>query len=189
MFLCLFVMFLVVTVFSVMLWTQCINADIQPQQDFDLQRFSGQWYRVGLAYDSPEFVPWRSYVQVSNGNITSDMDGNANLTVWGTGLKGCMCRVYYYQKTDLPGQFNYFSDRHQILKDITVVESNYTEYGLVVKYKKIVKEFSQVSLYGRSPTLRKELVERFRNYSLSLGFSADSILTPLFVDPCSDCGH
>lgn len=38
---------------------------------------------------------------------------------------------------------------HQILKDITVVESNYTEYGLVVKYKKIVKEFSQVSLYGK----------------------------------------
>lgn len=30
-----------------------------------------------------------------------------------------------------------------------MVESNYTEYGLVVKYKKIVKEFSQVSLYGK----------------------------------------
>uniref|UniRef100_A0AAY5K911 Lipocalin/cytosolic fatty-acid binding domain-containing protein n=1 Tax=Esox lucius TaxID=8010 RepID=A0AAY5K911_ESOLU len=142
-------MFLVVTILSVMLWTQCFNAIVRPQKDFDLQRFSGPWYRVGLAYDSPEFVPLKKYLQVSKGNITSDTDGNANLTVRGTGKKGCMCGVYHYKKTDLPGQFTYFSDRHQIWKDVTVVESNYTEYSLVVKYKEIMKNFSQVSLYGK----------------------------------------
>ncbi|XP_034152605.1 lipocalin-15 [Esox lucius] len=179
-------MFLVVTILSVMLWTQCFNAIVRPQKDFDLQRFSGPWYRVGLAYDSPEFVPLKKYLQVSKGNITSDTDGNANLTVRGTGKKGCMCGVYHYKKTDLPGQFTYFSDRHQIWKDVTVVESNYTEYSLVVKYKEIMKNFSQVSLYGRFPTLREEILERFRNYSLLLGFSAESILIPSSIDPCSD---
>ncbi|KAJ8006059.1 hypothetical protein DPEC_G00124330 [Dallia pectoralis] len=184
----MFIMSLFVTILSVMLWTQCFNAVIQPQKEFDLQRFSGSWYRVGLAYDSPESVLSRKYLQVIKGNITSDMDGNANLTVWGRGPKDCVCLVYHYKKNDLPGQFLYFSQRHQMVKDVTVVESNYTEYSLVVKYKEIEKNFTQVSLYGRSPTLREEILERFRNYSLSLGFSAESIVIPASVDSCSERG-
>ncbi|KAL0979613.1 hypothetical protein UPYG_G00187290 [Umbra pygmaea] len=182
-------MFIYLTMLSAMLWTQCFNVEVHPQKEFDLQKFSGPWYRVGLADDSPLFVPWRRYVQVSKGNISFDMDGNVNLTAWGTGPKGCICQIYYYKKTDLPGQFTYFSDRQQRVKDVTVVETNYTEYSMVVKYKELVKEFSQVSLYGRLPILREEILERFRNYSLSLGFSAESILTPSSIDPCSDSRH
>lgn len=40
------------------------------------------------------------------------------------------------------------SEGHRRVKDVTVVETNYTEYALVLKHKKINKEFTQVSLYG-----------------------------------------
>ncbi|KAI4890715.1 hypothetical protein NFI96_004736, partial [Prochilodus magdalenae] len=39
-----------------------------------------------------------------------------------------------------------------IMKDITVVETNYTDYAVVLKYKKMDKEYTQVALYALHPT-------------------------------------
>ncbi|KAK1792013.1 hypothetical protein P4O66_001796 [Electrophorus voltai] len=72
-----------------------------------------------------------------------------------------------------------------MMKDITVVETNYTEYGVVLKYKKMDKEYTQVALYGRTPVLRPELIEKFRSFVLSLGFSEESIAVPVIKDGIS----
>ncbi|KTG36087.1 hypothetical protein cypCar_00050266, partial [Cyprinus carpio] len=63
---------------------------------------------------------------------------------------GCYSKVYIYKKTSVPGVFTYYSTRHRRVKDVTVVETNYTEYALVLKHKKFNKEFTQVALYGES---------------------------------------
>lgn len=39
---------------------------------------------------------------------------------------------------------------HKIIKDITMVETNYTDYSLVLKYKSMDKEYTQIALYGKS---------------------------------------
>lgn len=41
---------------------------------------------------------------------------------------------------------------HNKIKDITVVETNYTEYAIVVKYKTFHREYTQVALYGETHT-------------------------------------
>ncbi|XP_066511055.1 lipocalin-like [Hoplias malabaricus] len=177
---------LVVILCSTVLWAHCLHyTDVQPQQDFDLEQFSGEWYRVGMAYESPSFIKYKGRMLISRGFLVSSENGSANLSMWTmTGPKLCSPSFYEYEKTQVPGLFTYFSQRHKIMKDITIVETNYTEYGLVLKYKKMEKEYTQVALYGRSPTLRPEVVEKFRSYSLSLGFSAESIVTPTVLDPC-----
>lgn len=45
-------------------------------------QFAGQWYRVGLAYDSEKFVPFRDKLKASMGLVTVLPDGNVNLTMW-----------------------------------------------------------------------------------------------------------
>lgn len=45
-------------------------------------QFAGKWYRVGLAYDSPGFAPYRDKLKVSMGVITPLPNGNVNLTMW-----------------------------------------------------------------------------------------------------------
>lgn len=52
------------------------------------------------------------------------------------------------KKIILQFRFVLFFEGHRRVKDVTVVETNYTEYALVLKHKKINKEFTQVSLYG-----------------------------------------
>ncbi|KAL4617375.1 neutrophil gelatinase-associated lipocalin isoform X2 [Arapaima gigas] len=175
---------IVVTV-TVMLLALRAHADVQPQKDFDLRKFAGKWYRVGLAYDSPGFVRYRSRLRISMGNLTPQPNGDANLTMWEMSPLGCRSISYVYEKTSVPGQFKYFSTRHNRVKDIMVVETNYNEYALVLKHKKMDKEFTQVALYGRSQRLRPELLEKFRGFSLSHGFSRESILTPSVTDDCA----
>lgn len=37
-----------------------------------------------------------------------------------------------------------------MVKDITVVETNYTDYALVLKHKVFNSEYTQVALYGET---------------------------------------
>ncbi len=43
---------------------------------------------------------------------------------------------------------------HNMVKDITVVETNYTDYALVLKHKVFNREYTQVALYGKTHTLK-----------------------------------
>lgn len=56
------------------------------------------------------------------------------------------------------------------MKDVTVVETNYTEYALVLKHKKINKEFTQVSLYGE-PEINNSM-----NFSLKASWEGVCVL-------------
>ncbi|MCI4392652.1 hypothetical protein PGIGA_G00148420 [Pangasianodon gigas] len=171
---------------SVVLWTHSFNSsDIQPQPDFELEQFTGEWYRVGWAYDHPLVIEHKNKFLISRGHLIANENGGANLTMWTmNSLKTCEVSSYVYEKTELPGVFTYFSQRHKIEKDITVVETNYTDYGVVLKYRNMKKEYTQLALYGRKPELRPEVVENFRSFALSIGFPEEAIITPAILDPC-----
>ncbi|XP_043094070.1 lipocalin-15 isoform X2 [Puntigrus tetrazona] len=157
---------------------------VEPQPNFDVEKFAGEWYRLGLADESQFFAMFKSHLKLSKGLLEPDAKGNVNLTMWSIRPYGCSISVYSYEKTDVPGEFTYFSKRHKITKDITIVETNYTDYSLVLKYKNMHKEYTQLALYGRSPTQRPDLIEKFRSFALSLGFSDEAIVIPADVDPC-----
>ncbi|XP_058632607.1 lipocalin-15 isoform X3 [Onychostoma macrolepis] len=127
---------------------------------------------------------FKNHLKISKGLLVSDANGNVNLTMWSMRPYGCSINVYSYEKTDVPGEFTYFSKRHKITKDITIVETNYTDYSLVLKYKSMHKEYTQVALYGRSSIQRPEIIEKFRSFVLSLGFSDEAIVIPADADPC-----
>ncbi|XP_042565270.1 prostaglandin D2 synthase a [Clupea harengus] len=167
-----------VTIVMTMLLLEEIKADIQPQKNFDEQRFAGKWYRVGLAYDSPGFVPYRDKLRISMGVVEPQSNGNISMTMWSIRSTGCRSKVYVYEKTATPGVFSYFSVRHNKVKDITVVETNYSEYAIVLKFKKMNRDYSQVSLYSRTQKLRPEVIEKFKAFALARGFPKESVLTP-----------
>ncbi|XP_049908825.1 prostaglandin D2 synthase a [Epinephelus moara] len=173
-----------VAVVMVMLCGMMVDADVKPQRDFNLQEFTGRWYRVGLAYDSPGFAPYRDKLKASMGIVTALPNGNVNLTMWDATPLGCQMKVYHYEKTNVPGQFTYFSTRHNMVKDITVVDTNYTSYALVVKHKVFHREYTQVALYGRSQTVRTDVIQKFKVFALHQGFPRESILTPPPAENC-----
>ncbi|XP_070706973.1 neutrophil gelatinase-associated lipocalin [Pempheris klunzingeri] len=177
-----------VAVVMVMVCMRMARADVKPQKDFSLQRFAGKWYRMGLAYDSPGFAPFRDKLKASMGVITALPSGNVNLTMWEATPLGCQVKMYHYEKTSVPGQFTYFSTRHNMVKDITVVDTNYTDYALVLKHKVFNREYTQVALYARSHSVRNNVIQKFKALALSQGFPAESILTPPPTENCPPSG-
>ncbi|KAK2819035.1 hypothetical protein Q5P01_024596 [Channa striata] len=173
-----------VTVVMVMLCGIMVHADVKPQKDFNLQRFAGKWYRVGLAYDSPRFLPYRDMLRASMGIITPLPNGNVNLTMWDATTLSCQTKLYQYEKTNVSGQFIYFSTTHNMIKDITVVETNYTDYALVLKHKEFNREYTQVALYGRTLKVRNYVIQKFKDFAVSQGLSRESILTPPPAENC-----
>ncbi|XP_056600860.1 lipocalin-15 isoform X1 [Triplophysa dalaica] len=171
---------------SVLLGTQGFNTQhsIEPQADFDLEKFTGEWYRLGVADESNTFAMLKHHLKVSKGLLVADASGNVNLTMWTMRPYGCSISVYSYEKTDVPGAFTYFSKRHKIIKDITMVETNYTDYSLVLKYKSMDKEYTQIALYARSATPTLEVIQKFRSFALTVGFSEEAIMVPADIDHC-----
>lgn len=45
-------------------------------------QFAGEWYRIGLADESPLFAKFKNQLMVSKGLLVSDANGNVNLTMW-----------------------------------------------------------------------------------------------------------
>ncbi|MCI4388589.1 hypothetical protein PGIGA_G00087830 [Pangasianodon gigas] len=166
-----------------------IHADVQPQKNFDLKRFAGRWYRVGLAYNSPSFARHRNKLTICMGVVEPKENGDVMMTVWKTKSSVCQKEVYKYEKTSVPGVFTYFSTRHSRVKDITVVETNYSEFAVIYKHKKFNREFSQVSLYSRSQKLRSEVIEKFKKYAMQHGFPEESITIPPPADNCPPTRH
>uniref|UniRef100_A0A672J370 Prostaglandin D2 synthase a n=2 Tax=Salarias fasciatus TaxID=181472 RepID=A0A672J370_SALFA len=174
----------VVAVATATLCVMMVHAGVKPQKDFNLQRFAGRWYRVGLAYDSPSFAPYRDKIKASMGFIAALPNGNVNLTMWDATPAGCVVKTYHYEKTPVAGQFTYFSTRHNMVKDITVVDTNYTDYALVLKHKVFHREYTQVALYGRAQRVHNDVIQRFKAFAISRGFPKESILTPPPADNC-----
>ncbi|KAF3848942.1 hypothetical protein F7725_015439 [Dissostichus mawsoni] len=108
--------------FMVTLCVMMVDADVKPQKDFNLQRFAGRWYRLGLAYDSPSFVPFRSKLRASMGLVTAMPNGNVNLTMWELTPLGCVTQVYNYERTNVAGQFSYFSTRRAQTARVDVLQ-------------------------------------------------------------------
>lgn len=176
------------TVAMVMLCMMMVHANVKPQKDFNLQKFAGKWYRVGVAYDSPSFVPFRSKIKASMGTIAPLPNGNANLTMWEATPFGCVSKKYQYERASVPGQFTYFSARHNMVKDITVVETNYTDYAMVLKHKVFNREYTQAALYARTLSVRPEVVQKFKTFALSRGLPRESIVIPPPAENCPPSG-
>lgn len=57
-------------------------------------KFAGKWYRVGLAYESASFIPYRDKLKASMGIVTALANGNVNLTMWdATWVHVCATKV------------------------------------------------------------------------------------------------
>lgn len=67
--------------------------------------------------------------------------------------------LFYFSKTFSRNSLLFFCSGHNMVKDVTVVDTNYTEYAVVLKYKNFDREYTQVALYGE--TQRDNLIWKF----------------------------
>ncbi|XP_068105067.1 protein AMBP [Hyperolius riggenbachi] len=152
-------------------------AAITTQENFDINRMYGKWYDVAMGSDCPYMKRHKKsfdmgVMQLSEGETDGDMKVVITRMRRGT----CMEVSDAYQKTDIPGKFQHTSKRFLAQVESYVVFTNYFEYATVLMRKsKDDKVTTTVKLYGRTPELRADLIEDFRQFAMEQGITEDSI--------------
>ncbi|XP_007254837.2 prostaglandin D2 synthase b, tandem duplicate 1 [Astyanax mexicanus] len=161
-------------------------ADIMPMTGFNLDEIKGKWYLIGFATNANWFVNHKSSMKMGRAMLEPTASGDLDMTY--TNLKEdgtCWKMTHLAKKTDIPGQFVFYSQRWGNSNDMRVVDLKSDEFAIVhtIKTKDGVSEVLN-KLYGRSPDLSGELIKRFQKFSLDTGVNPDNIA---ILPPNGEC--
>uniref|UniRef100_A0A672L7L6 Protein AMBP n=1 Tax=Sinocyclocheilus grahami TaxID=75366 RepID=A0A672L7L6_SINGR len=109
---------------------------LQPQENFDVNRFMGKWYDIAIA----STCPWlkRHKGDAAIGSLELQSSGSTqtiSMTHISRRHDSCKSISGEYQLTKTPGRFHYHNAKWNADVDSYVVHTNYDEYALVVMYK------------------------------------------------------
>uniref|UniRef100_A0A671PAL6 Protein AMBP n=1 Tax=Sinocyclocheilus anshuiensis TaxID=1608454 RepID=A0A671PAL6_9TELE len=152
---------------------------LQPQENFDVNRFMGKWYDIAIA----STCPWlkRHKGDAAIGSLELQSSGSTqtiSMTRISRRHDSCKSISGEYQLTKTPGRFHYHNAKWNADVDSYVVHTNYDEYALVVMYKQKPggEKTTSVKLYGRTMQLRPTLIEDFKTLVAEQGMSEDTII-------------
>ncbi|XP_071981493.1 lipocalin isoform X2 [Engystomops pustulosus] len=164
----------------------CAQGDVPVQPDFQEDKIVGKWYGIGLASNSNWFQARKQQMKMCTTVITPTADGNLDVVATYPKQDRCEQKSMTYIKTEEPGRYLSKSPRYGSDHVIRVVETNYDEYTLMYTLKTKGNEVSTiVSLFGKTPVLRPELLEKFQKFAKEQGLTEDQTLILPQTDNCT----
>ncbi|XP_063058625.1 lipocalin-like [Engraulis encrasicolus] len=153
------------------------NAEILPQAGFNVQGMAGQWYLVGFATNAPWFVARRSIMKMGSVTMTPSSDGGLTIDHSSVNADGSSFKITHNARpSTLPGRFTFRSERTEGENDMRVVQVNYGDFALIHTIKSSGGGSTVLNkLYGRSPDLSPDVLQKFRSFSLECGILPENI--------------
>uniref|UniRef100_A0A8C1Y0A0 Protein AMBP n=1 Tax=Cyprinus carpio TaxID=7962 RepID=A0A8C1Y0A0_CYPCA len=152
---------------------------LQPQENFDVNRFMGKWYDIAIASTCPWLKRHKGDAAIGSSELqSSGSTQTISMTLISSRHGTCKSISGEYQLTKTPGRFHYHNAKWNADVDAYVVHTNYDEYALVVMYKQKPggEKTTSVKLYGRAMELRPTLIEDFKTLVAEQGMSEDTII-------------
>nr|XP_033817452.1 prostaglandin-H2 D-isomerase isoform X2 [Geotrypetes seraphini] len=163
-----------------------VQEDIQVQENFDLSQIYGKWYDIAVGSTCKWLKQFKD--KFNMGTLVLGVGETSDtISTTSTRLKGGKCTQVHgaYQKTNIPGKFNYYSPKWGMTIVSYVVYTNYNEYAIILMRKtKNAETSTTVKLYGRSPEVRESLMGEFRQFALDQGILENSIFTLINKGEC-----
>uniref|UniRef100_A0A8C8T8L3 Prostaglandin-H2 D-isomerase n=2 Tax=Peromyscus maniculatus bairdii TaxID=230844 RepID=A0A8C8T8L3_PERMB len=160
---------------------------VSVQPNFQQGKFLGPWYVVALASNSTWFRDKRTGMFMCKSVLAPSTDGGSlNLTSIFLRRNQCETKIMILQPGKVPGQFNYRSPHSGNTQAISVVETNYNEYALLLSTgtKGMGQPFRMTSLYSRTQTIKDELKKKFTTFSHDYGLTEEDIVFLPQPDKC-----
>ncbi|XP_053551337.1 protein AMBP [Bombina bombina] len=150
---------------------------IQVQENFDLPKIYGKWYDIAVGSTCKWLKQHKDKYNAGTLELSEGESSEEVKTVHTRMRHGtCSQMTGSYQKTDIPGKFNYYNPKWKVTIQNYVVFTNYDEYVIMLmKKSKHSETTTTVKLYGRTPELPSRLTEEFRQFALEQGVPEDSI--------------
>ncbi|XP_060613264.2 protein AMBP-like isoform X1 [Anolis sagrei] len=152
----------------------------QVQEDFQETRFYGKWFGVAMGSNCRWVKQHKDRFQMGTLVVAAGKtDRETTFTSTRIRQGACSQVTGEYQKTDVPGRFNYYNPKWKAHIEHYVARTNYDEFAFVVMKKNSSNHgvTTTAKLYGRNPEVREELLAEFRQFALGLGLPEDAIFT------------
>ncbi|KFO85615.1 hypothetical protein N320_01762, partial [Buceros rhinoceros silvestris] len=135
------------------------DEDIQVQENFEAERHYKEKFSMGTLVLGP-------------GPSTDQIRATSTRLRQGD----CSHVSGEYQKTSTAGKYSYYNPKWDMSIQSYVLRTNYDEYAVILmKKNSSFGPSTTLKLYGRSPELRKDLIEAFQQLALEMGIPADSV--------------
>ncbi|XP_036379870.1 lipocalin-like [Megalops cyprinoides] len=173
-------------IFGALLCILVANGEVMPQKDFDLKGVAGKWYLIGFATNAQWFISRKAEMKMGTALLVPTAEGDLDMTYSSLNSDGtCWKMTHLAKKTDTPGKFAFRSQRWGNENDMRVVDVKYDEYALVhtIKTKGGVTSVLN-KLYGRTPDLSSEVLQKFKQFSLDTGILPENIAVLPKNDEC-----
>ncbi|XP_048042833.1 lipocalin-like isoform X1 [Megalobrama amblycephala] len=162
---------------GVLLCALAVSSEVTPQPDFDVKGVAGKWYLIGFATNAEWFVARKANMKMGVAMLTPRDEGDLEMAYSSLNPDGtCWRMTHLAQKSDVPGKFSFRSERWETDNDMCIVDVKYDEYALIHTVK--TKDgFTTVldKLYGRSPDLSQDVLDKFTAFSLEQGVLPENI--------------
>ncbi|OBS68962.1 hypothetical protein A6R68_02485 [Neotoma lepida] len=151
---------------------------VSVQPNFQQDKFLGRWYSTGLASNSSWFQNKKTGLFMCKTVVAPSTDGGLNLTSTFLRRNQCETKIMVLQPGGVPGQYNYNSPHWGGVHTITVVETDYDEYALLLSRgtKGPGQAFRMATLYSRTQTVKDELKTKFTTFSQTYGLTEEDIV-------------
>uniref|UniRef100_A0A8D0B7Y3 Protein AMBP n=1 Tax=Salvator merianae TaxID=96440 RepID=A0A8D0B7Y3_SALMN len=153
--------------------------DVQVQESFEEGKLYGKWYNIVFGSTCRWIKQYKGRFNMGT-LVVGPGKTSEEISFATTRLRQGVCSTVTedYQKTNLPGKFTFHNSKWKADIERYVVRTDYEEHAILATKKNSSHGLSiSAHLYGRSPSLREDLVAEFRQLALDLGISEDSIFS------------
>ncbi|NXJ79041.1 AMBP protein, partial [Trogon melanurus] len=153
------------------------DEDVQVQENFEAERMYGKWYDVAIGSTCKLMKNYKEKFSVGTLVLGPGPSDDEISTVSTRLRQGDCTRISgEYQKTSTPGKYTYYNPKWDVSIRSYVLRTNYDEYAVILmKKESSFGPSTTLKLYGRSPELREDLIEDYKQLALEMGIPADSI--------------
>ncbi|XP_026096390.1 lipocalin [Carassius auratus] len=171
---------------GVLLCVLAVSSEVTPQADFNLKGVAGKWYLIGFATNAEWFVARKANMKMGTSMLTPTDEGDLEISYSSLNPDGtCWTMNNLAQKTNIPGKFSFRSKRWETDNDMRVVDVKYDEYALIHIIKTKADSTTLLNkLYGRTPDLSQDVLDKFTEFSLEQGILLENIAILPKNDEC-----
>ncbi|XP_007945242.1 prostaglandin-H2 D-isomerase [Orycteropus afer afer] len=164
------------------------QAQLSVQPNFQQDKFLGRWFSAGLASNSTWFREKKASLSMCKSVLALTADGDLNLTTTFVRNNQCESRTMVLRPAGPPGHYSYGNPHWGSVHDISVVETDYSQYALLCTEgsKRPGHDFRMVTLYSRTQNPSAQFKEKFAAFAKAKGFTEEAIVFLPQTDRCME---
>ncbi|NXN22979.1 LCN15 protein, partial [Nycticryphes semicollaris] len=150
------------------------GAEVPVQPGFDAEKFAGPWHVAAIASNCSMFLKMKDGMKSSITTISFTPEGDVVMKLLWPMADKCQKFELLFQQSSQAG--HYTGTSAEEMRDLRVMETDYSGYAIVHEFKKGGKEpHTAMQLLTREQDVSPQLLQKFKDLMPTVGLTKDMV--------------